>query len=96
MLVRFFMTAFQQTGLDNETFFYPLGFSNTGLGRFTNPTSATTDEMLNANFSESFARTAYEIVKAGQALERRAQHQHHHDDDGPDGIHGLSGRRRGG
>jgi hypothetical protein len=66
MLVRFFMTAFQQTGLDNETFFYPLGFSNTGLGRFTNPTSATTDEMLNANFSESFARTAYEIVAAGQ------------------------------
>ncbi|MCA9593334.1 MAG: hypothetical protein KC776_08480 [Myxococcales bacterium] len=66
MLVRFFMTAFQQTGLDNETFFYPLGFSNTSLGRFSNPTSPTTDEMLNANFSESFARTAYEIVKSGQ------------------------------
>ncbi len=66
MLERFFMTAFQQTGLDNETFFYPLGFNNTALGRFSNPTSATTDVMLNDNFSESFARTAYEIVKSGQ------------------------------
>lgn len=66
MLERFFMTAFQQTGLDNETFFYPLGMTNTALGRFTNPNSATTDEMLNANFSESFARTAYDIVATGK------------------------------
>ncbi|MEZ4441884.1 MAG: hypothetical protein R3B72_22480 [Polyangiaceae bacterium] len=67
---RFFMTAFQQTGLDNETFFYPLGFANTALGRFTSPTSDTTDVMLNANFAESFARTAYAIMQSGDSWAR--------------------------
>jgi hypothetical protein len=63
--VRFFMSAFQQTTLDNESFFYPLGFNNTAVGRFENPRTDRLDVLLNQNFAESFARTAWEIASTG-------------------------------
>lgn len=66
LLTRFFMTAFQQTGGNNESFFYLQGKTNVQLGRFNNPNSPRIDEMFNANFSESFARTALELVKQGR------------------------------
>ena len=66
VLERFFMTAFQQTSTDRASLFYLLGRNATTLGRFTQPTSPNTDEMLNANFAESFARTAAELVRQGK------------------------------
>lgn len=66
LLLSFFRTAFQQTNLDNESFFLPLGFNNTAVGRFENPRSDRVDVLMNDNFAESFARTAYRIVQSGE------------------------------
>ncbi|MEQ9320448.1 MAG: hypothetical protein RIF41_14880, partial [Polyangiaceae bacterium] len=66
LLLAFFKTVFQQTNLDNETFFLPLGFNNTSVGRFENPRSDRIDVLMNDNFAESFARTAYRIVQNGE------------------------------
>lgn len=66
VLMRFFMTAFQQTGGDVESFFYLQGRNAASTGRFQNPRTNVTHEMLNQNFAESFARTAVELVKAGR------------------------------
>ncbi|NUO52873.1 MAG: hypothetical protein HOV80_28850, partial [Polyangiaceae bacterium] len=65
-LTRFFMTAFQQTSGDRVSLFYLLGRNATAVGSFTNPQSPTADEMLNANFSESFARTVVELLNEGR------------------------------
>ncbi len=62
VLERFFMTAFQQTSGDNASLFNLLGRNATGVGAFANPTSAKADEMLNAGFSESFARTVTHLL----------------------------------
>jgi hypothetical protein len=66
MFERFFMTAFQQTNLDAESFFYLLGRAASTTGNFTNPNTPRVHDMLNANFSESFARTALELVRQGR------------------------------
>jgi len=66
VLMRFFMTAFQQTGGDVESFFYLQGRNAASTGRFQNPRSNVTHEMLNQNFAESFARTAVELVREGR------------------------------
>lgn len=66
VLERFFMTAFQQTSGDNASLFNLLGRNATGTGFFSSPRSPNADEMLNANFSESFARTAVALVEEGR------------------------------
>lgn len=66
VLERFLMTAFQQTGGTNESLFYLMATQNSPVGRFTNPLSPRADEMLNANFSESLARTMTQLVKDGR------------------------------
>jgi hypothetical protein len=66
VLERFFMTAFQQTGGDTSTFFYLLGRSGTVTGFYEDPRSPSADEMLNAAFSESFARTLIPLVREGR------------------------------
>jgi hypothetical protein len=65
ILQRFFASAFQQTNLDAESFFYLLGRAANTTGLFTQPNSPRIHEMLNQNFSESFARTAAELVRQG-------------------------------
>ena len=54
------MTAFQQTGGNNESLFFLLGTNNANVGRFESPNSPRIDEILNQNFAESMARTATE------------------------------------
>ena len=66
VLERFFMTAFQETSANRDSLFYLLGRSATSLGFFSDPRSPDADEMLNANFQESFARTATELVRQGK------------------------------
>ncbi len=66
VLERFFMTAFQQTSGDNASLFYLLGRGATGVGFYNNPRSPNADEMLNANFSESFARTVVQMIDEGR------------------------------
>jgi len=66
VLERFFMTAFQQTGGDNASLFNLLGRNNTAVGVYSNPASPRADVMLNANFSESFARTVALMVEEGR------------------------------
>jgi len=66
VLERFFMTAFQQTSGDNASLFNLLGRGAAGVGAFANPTSPKADEMLNASFSESFARTVSYLVSEGR------------------------------
>lgn len=63
---RFFMNAFQQTSLDRESFFYLLGRNAVQTGFYRNPNSPTAHEMINQNLSESFARTAIELVAQGR------------------------------
>lgn len=65
-LTRFFMTAFQQTSGDRVSLFYLLGRNATGVGFFSDPRSPDADEMLNANFSESFARTVVALMNEGR------------------------------
>ncbi len=66
VLERFFMTAFQQTSADNASLFYLLGRSATGVGFYNDPRSPNADEMLNANLSESFARTVVHLIDQGR------------------------------
>lgn len=66
VLERFFMVAFQQTNADSASLFNLFGRGPTGTGLFTGPTSPRADEMLNASFTESFARTAARIVEEGR------------------------------
>lgn len=66
VLERFFMTAFQQTSGDNASLFNLLGRSATGTGFYNGPRSPNADEMLNASFAESFARTAMKLVQDGR------------------------------
>lgn len=65
-LERFFMTALQQTGGNNESFFELFNRNNTATGFYQNPRSADADQMLNQNFSESMARTAIELTRQGR------------------------------
>ncbi len=66
VLERFFMTALQQTGGNNESIFYLMDQTNTSTGFYSNPRSANADEMLNQNFSESFARTVTVMNRDGR------------------------------
>jgi len=66
VLERFFMTAFQQTSGDNASLFNLLGRKATKVGFYATPRSPDADEMLNANFSESFARTVVHLVEQGR------------------------------
>lgn len=66
VLTRFFMTAFQQTGGDRVSLFNLLGRSASATGFFNGPRSPNADEMLNANFAESFARTVVQLVEEGR------------------------------
>lgn len=70
ILERFFMTAFQQNGGDNASFNYLMGRGAAGYGTFAAagemPKSAPTDQLLNENFGESFARTVADLVAAGK------------------------------
>lgn len=68
VLERFFMTAFQQTSGDNASLFNLLGRTATGVGAFASPTSAKADEMLNENFSESFARTVTHLLSENRSF----------------------------
>jgi uncharacterized protein YmfQ (DUF2313 family) len=65
-LERFFMTAFQQTSGDNASLFNLLGRNATGVGFYNDPRSPNADEMMNASFSESFARTVATFVEQGR------------------------------
>ncbi|MEM6786370.1 MAG: hypothetical protein AAF715_02530 [Myxococcota bacterium] len=69
VLMRFFMTAFQQTGGDVESFFYLQGRNAASTGRYSAPNSPLAHEMLNQNFAESFARTAVRLVRAGRSFD---------------------------
>lgn len=67
-LLRFLMSAFQQTNLDIESLTHQLG------GRLGNLGTVVTDDgpvnlalLLAQNFSESFARTAFRIAKEGRS-----------------------------
>ncbi len=66
VLERFFMNAFQQTTLDEESFFYLLGRAAAATGFFNAPRSPNVHEMLNQNMMESFGRTAAELVRQGR------------------------------
>jgi len=64
VFTRYFQSAFQQTELDIETFFYPTGFGAVPYNAITGaPTGARTHDLGNYNFSESFARTAWYFVE---------------------------------
>ena len=65
VLERFFRTAFQQTSGTNESLFHMLGINAFQTARFSNPTSAPAGELLNRNFSDSFAKTAVAMVRDG-------------------------------
>ncbi|MEM6996270.1 MAG: hypothetical protein AAF721_37530, partial [Myxococcota bacterium] len=62
---RFFRTAFQQTSGNNESLFHMFGINAFGTARFSNPSSARADELLNRNFSDSFGKTAVKLVRDG-------------------------------
>lgn len=66
VLERFFRTAFQQTSGNNESLFYLIGVNAFGVAPFRNPTSARADVLLNKNFSDSFAKTALNLVREGR------------------------------
>ncbi len=66
VLQRFFMTAFQQDSGNNESLFNLLGVNARQVGRFTNPNSARADDLLNRNFSNSFALSVLDMVKNGE------------------------------
>ncbi len=65
-LERFFMSAFQQTGGNNESFFGFFNRNNTATGFYQSPRSPNADEMLNQNFAESFARTVTVMNREGR------------------------------
>jgi hypothetical protein len=65
-LRQFFMTAFQQTGVNNDSLFYLMGRNVQNFGRFTSPNSANTADLLNRNLKESFARTMVELGNQGE------------------------------
>lgn len=63
---KFFETAFQQSGLEDDTKSYLFARTTGNFGRFSNPTSPNLQILLNDNFQEAFARTAVELVKQGR------------------------------
>jgi hypothetical protein len=65
-LQQFFMTAFQQTGVNTDSLFYLMGRNVQSFGKFTAPNSAPTADLLNRNLKESFARTMVELDKQGE------------------------------
>lgn len=64
VFTRFFMSAFQQTELDIETFYGPTTFEALPLTGFEGEISRNgTQDLGNHNFSEMFARTAWHFVE---------------------------------
>lgn len=63
---RFFRTAFQQTSGNNESLFHMFGINAFGTARFSNPTSARADELINRNFADSFGKTVVALVREGR------------------------------
>lgn len=67
VFTRFFMSAFQQTELDIETFYGPTTFEALPLTGFEGEISRNgTQDLGNHNFSEMFARTAWHFVESDE------------------------------
>ena len=63
-LRRFFQTAFQQDGYEEQALVDLWGYNNFQSGRFSDGTNA--DGVLVRSFEESFARTAVDVVRANR------------------------------